>query len=173
MSIYIHDLVPGNEIIALMRTGYALQKIRDVRGNLYSRVPSRGRVAKSWDIANLAGQVLTNDVDNCTLRIRFGRYSYRGLLISQINGEYLTADVPYWAFSSIRLLSPISFEPHPPSTQFPTFGKLRGTEPKPYRTLTRVISPFDCNNTQEAVEALATEDGDALITEVDGDLIVL
>jgi len=171
MSVFIQSLEPGNEVIALMRMGYALLKLRDVRGKLYSRVPYKGRVAKSWDISNLAGQVLSNDTENCVLRIRFGQYNYRGLLIEQINGEYLTADVPYWAFRQLRLLSPINFEPHPPSTQFPTFGKLKGTEPKPYRTLTRVLNPFNCAETVEAVEALATEAGDPLITEI-GDTLI-
>lgn len=166
MSVFIQDLEVGNEIIASMRTGYALLKLRDVHGKLYSRVPNSGRVAKSWDIASLAGIILGNDTENCIMRIQFGRYNYRGLLIEQINGEYLIAEVPYWAFSKLRLLSPINFAPHPPSTQFPTFGKLRGTEPKPYRTLTRVITPYVCDSTIEHVEGLATESGDVLITEI-------
>lgn len=171
MSVFIKDLEAGNEILASMRTGYALLKLRDVRGKLYSRVPSRGRVAKSWDIANLAGRIISNDTENCTLHIQFGQYNSRGLLIEQINGEYLVAEVPYWAFGQIRLLSPISYAPRPASTQFPTFGKLRGTEPKAYRTLTRVISPFNCNSTIQVVEFLATEAGDPLLTEMGDNLI--
>ena len=142
MSIFIQALTTGSEITANMQLGYALQKVRDVHGNMSSRVPAKAGVARSWDIANLAGLVLNNDTENCELRVQFGRYNHINLLVEQINGEYLIADVPYWAFKRIRLLSPINFEPHPPSQQFPTFNQFAQDQPKPYRTLTRVINPY-------------------------------
>ena len=170
MSIFIEDLEPGAEILGLTKTGFALQKKRTAKGKLYSSVPRRAGVARSWDIANFAGIVLANDTENGVLTIQFGRYNYRDILVERINNEYLVADVPYWAFKQLRLLSPVSFEPHPPSTQFPTFGQAPYANPKPYRTLTRVrIQGRD--NTVEFVQALSTETGDTLITE-DGDLLI-
>lgn len=142
MSIFINKLEAGNEILANMRMGYALQKVRSVKGKLSSRVPARAGVAKTWDIPSLAGLVLSNDTEERILRIQFGRYNYLNLLVSAINGEYLIAEVPYWAFKSLRLLSAINFAPHPPSTQFPTFGQGTSRQAKPYRTLTRVLNPF-------------------------------
>lgn len=169
MTIFIKDLETGNEIIALMRTGYALQRIRSVRGKISGRVPPRAKVAKSWDITSLGGLVLINDTVNCSLRVQFGKLNHKGMLIEQINGEYLVADVPYWAFQTIRLLSPISFEPQPLPQQFPTYNDLVAARPKPYRTYTLVVNPHYKQTVVSIIldSPIITENNDILNTEDD------
>jgi len=173
MSINIQDLQTGDMVIAHMRQGYALQKVRNnATKKLYSRVPRGGRpqVAKSADIESAYGIVLGNDPDEEILRLQFGRYNYMTLLVERVNGPFLVAEIPYWAFKQLRLMSPISYEPHPASTQHPTFRTVIGT-PKPYRTLTRVRIPIRGEYVQEYIAPIGTENGYALTTEI-GQLLI-
>lgn len=135
-AIHIADLVAGNEVYGQMRLGLGIVKKRRVDGYLYGVVPSKPQKTGADDLTRWQGTVLVNNTTEQVLTVQLTRTNSRML---PMNRTTLMTDIHYSAFTRLRLVSQINFEPHDFNLTFP--ANLEDAAFKPYKTFTEVLIP--------------------------------
>jgi hypothetical protein len=135
-AIHIADLVAGNEVYGQMRLGLGIVKVRRVDGYLYGVVPSKPQKTGPDDLTRWQGTVLVNNTTEQVLTVQLTRTDSK---MRAMNRTTLMTDIHYSAFTRLRLISQINFEPHDFNLTFP--ANLEDAAFKPYKTFTEVVIP--------------------------------
>jgi hypothetical protein len=134
--VRIADLVAGNEVYGQMRLGLGIVKKRRVDGYLYGVVPSKPQKTGPDDLTRWQGTVLVNNTTEQVLTVQLTRTDSK---MRAMNRTTLMTDIHWSAFTRLRLISQINFEPHDFNLTFP--ANLEDAAFKPYKTFTEVLIP--------------------------------
>lgn len=136
--VLIEDLVPADEVYAYMRLGLAIEYGQRGDTSVYGKVPRKPQTARPEDLTRFQGVVLLNNTIAQVLTLQITRTDS---MMRAMNRERITlvTDIHYSAFSRIRLISQINFEPREENFTFP--ANFPDAAFKPFRTFTEVIIP--------------------------------
>lgn len=132
--VKVTELQPGDPILGWMKIGFALRKERTATGIIFRSVPSRPDRFDKDDLQQFTGLVVHNDVEQKILHVECSRMT----AMTRAVEPPLPAEIHYWAFKRIRLISKRAFTPKSQNPLRPTQHAL-GTGSYAYRTQEEVL----------------------------------
>lgn len=139
----VRDLQTGDEIVAYMRSGLALEVGRKPDGSGYRTVPLKPKRAAAGDITRFRGSVVANDSVDWIITVTTVAINHKG--VPRSRSPSLIASISYTALKQVFLVSAIAQEAREEirrgGNEFrPTTAAL-GTNYKHYHTLEQVLIP--------------------------------